>query len=78
MGHLAGALGKTVWILIPKAADWRWLLGRTDSPWYPTARLFRQAAPGAWDPVISDLRAALSAELASPPLPRFAEGVAAN
>ena len=41
MGHLTGALGKPVWIMIPKAADWRWLLDRDDTPWYPTARLFR-------------------------------------
>ena len=45
IGHLAGALGKPVWILLPKAADWRWLLERSDSPWYPTARLFRQKTP---------------------------------
>lgn len=48
----AGALGKPVWILLPFNADWRWLRDRPDSPWYPTARLFRQAAPGAWDGVI--------------------------
>jgi hypothetical protein len=64
MGHLAGALAKPVWILIPKAADWRWLLDRTDSPWYPTARLFRQQRPGAWDVVISQVAEALGAELA--------------
>jgi hypothetical protein len=60
MGHLAGALARPVWILIPKAADWRWLLDRSDSPWYPTARLFRQGKPGAWDPVISEIRSALA------------------
>jgi Flp pilus assembly protein TadD len=64
MGHLAGALGKPVWILIPKAADWRWLLQRTDSPWYPTARLFRQDKPGAWDEPILRLRDALAEDLA--------------
>ncbi|MFO1026243.1 MAG: glycosyltransferase family 9 protein [Acetobacteraceae bacterium] len=64
MGHLAGALGRRVWILIPKAADWRWLLDRDDSPWYPTARLFRQRKPGAWDEPLGHLRAALSQELA--------------
>ncbi len=63
MGHLAGALGKPVWIMIPKAADWRWMLDRDDSPWYPTARLFRQQAPGAWDDVIAALRAALAIEM---------------
>ena len=60
MGHLSGALGKPVWILLPKASDWRWLLDRTDSPWYPTARLFRQRTPGAWDPVINEAAAALA------------------
>jgi hypothetical protein len=47
VGHLAGAMAKPVWILLPKASDWRWLLERSDSPWYPTARLFRQVTPGA-------------------------------
>ena len=64
MGHLAGALGKPVWILIPKAADWRWMLGREDSPWYPSARLFRQPRPGAWEEPIGRLRAALGRSLA--------------
>jgi Tfp pilus assembly protein PilF len=63
MGHLAGALGKPVWILLPKGSDWRWLLDRSDSPWYPTARLFRQRSPGAWDPVIGDAATALAARL---------------
>jgi ADP-heptose:LPS heptosyltransferase/Tfp pilus assembly protein PilF len=65
MGHLAGALGKPAWILIPKAADWRWLLDREDSPWYPTVRLFRQHKPGDWDAPLSRLRSALAAELAN-------------
>lgn len=59
IGHLAGAMGKPVWILIPKAADWRWLLDREDSPWYPTVRLFRQQRPGAWDLPLTQLRDAL-------------------
>lgn len=50
--HLAGALAKPVWILLPSAPDWRWLLERSDSPWYPTARLFRQVRSGDWEPVI--------------------------
>jgi len=63
MGHLAGALAKKVWIMIPKAADWRWQLERSDTPWYPTARLFRQDKPGEWDKVLDEICAALAAEL---------------
>jgi Tfp pilus assembly protein PilF len=66
MGHLAGAIGKPVWILIPKAADWRWLLDREDSPWYPTARLFRQQRPGDWDVPLAKLREALEVALRAP------------
>jgi ADP-heptose:LPS heptosyltransferase len=73
MGHLAGALGKPVWILIPKAADWRWMLDREDSPWYPSVRLFRQQKPGDWDGPLARLRSALSRELVAPH-----EGVAGN
>jgi tetratricopeptide (TPR) repeat protein len=51
MAHLAGAMGRPVWVLLPYAADWRWLLDRDDSPWYPTMRLFRQEQPGEWGPV---------------------------
>jgi hypothetical protein len=50
--HLAGALGKRVWVLLPFSPDWRWLLDREDSPWYPTARLFRQTSFGNWDTVV--------------------------
>jgi tetratricopeptide (TPR) repeat protein len=57
--HLAGALGVPVWVAIPLAPDWRWLLGREDSPWYPTMRLFRQSAPGDWSDVIARMAAAL-------------------
>ncbi len=60
LAHLAGALGKPVWILLPHIPDWRWLLGRDDSPWHPTARLFRQPEPGDWTAVIDRVKAALS------------------
>lgn len=59
VAHLAGALGKPAWILLHYNADWRWLLDRDDSPWYPTARLFRQHIPGDWDSVVSDVMRAL-------------------
>jgi len=53
VAHLAGALGKPVWLLLSSIADWRWLREREDSPWYPTMRLFRQKTPGAWADVIA-------------------------
>jgi hypothetical protein len=59
VAHLAGALGAPVWILNRFDACWRWLRDRADSPWYPSARLFRQPALGAWDPVIEQVAAAL-------------------
>ncbi len=61
MAHLAGALGVPVWIALPLVPDWRWLLGRDDSPWYPTARLFRQTGLDDWDPVFARMAAALRA-----------------
>ena len=65
MGHLAGALGRPAWIMLAKAPDWRWLLDRSDSPWYPTVRLFRQDAPGNWTALIAEAAAALGQRLRS-------------
>ena len=53
-------MGRPTWILIPFWADWRWMLDRTDSPWYPTARLFRQPVPGDWESVIVQLQGELT------------------
>ena len=64
VAHLAGALGKPLWLLLPQVPDWRWLMRRDDSPWYPTARLFRQDATRAWGPVVARLRAALGEMMA--------------
>jgi tetratricopeptide (TPR) repeat protein len=59
VAHLAGAMGKPVWILLPYSGDWRWLLGRSDSPWYPTARLFRQQALGDWSGPVEQVKVEL-------------------
>jgi tetratricopeptide (TPR) repeat protein len=63
MAHLAGALGKPVWTLLSFLPDWRWMLGRDASPWYPSMRLFRQDTPGDWKGVIEDVQIALSKNL---------------
>jgi tetratricopeptide (TPR) repeat protein len=57
--HLAGAMGKPVWVMLPAVPDWRWMLDRSDSPWYPTMRLFRQSRAGDWSGPVEQLAAAL-------------------
>ena len=54
--HLAGAMGKAVWTLLPFAPDWRWMLDREDSPWYPTMRLFRQKRIGDWEGTLREVK----------------------
>jgi hypothetical protein len=63
VAHLAGALAKPVWVLLPFVPDWRWLLDRDDSPWYPTVRLFRQYAAGDWSGVIDHIGVELAKQL---------------
>ena len=60
MAHLAGALALPVWTLLPATADWRWMLSRSDSPWYPTMRLFRQMEAGDWRPVVQKIQVELA------------------
>ncbi len=65
LAHLAGALGRPTWLALPHVADWRWLEGRADSPWYPSMRLFRQSERGDWDGVFGQMRSQLLAALSS-------------
>ncbi|WP_321949075.1 tetratricopeptide repeat-containing glycosyltransferase family protein [Paraburkholderia sp. J10-1] len=65
VAHLAGALGKPVWIALPFTPDWRWQLNRDDSPWYADARLFRQTRRGEWGDVVAALRTAIDARIAA-------------
>lgn len=60
LAHLAGALRRPVWVAVAFSPDWRWMLGREDSPWYPSLRLFRQRRPGDWVDVVERLAEALA------------------
>ena len=70
ISHLAGALGVPVWNLLPNPPDWRWLLNRSDTPWYPNMRLFRQPKPGDWQSVVATVIEELSAFVSGKPLPK--------
>jgi len=65
LGHLAGALGAPTWIALTLSPDWRWLLEREDTPWYPSVRLFRKKFVGDWSDVFERMAAALTALVAS-------------
>ncbi len=66
VAHLAGSMGKPVWLLLPFSPDWRWLLNRDDSPWYPSMRLFRQKARGDWTAVFDQISRSLADVLIRP------------
>jgi tetratricopeptide (TPR) repeat protein len=78
IAHLAGAMGKPVWILLPHLSDWRWMQQTETTPWYPTARLFRQCAPGDWDGVLERVIGQLSALRAAERRPHISEGKLAS
>jgi len=66
IAHLAGALGKPLWLLLPWQSDWRWMQNTLHSPWYPTARLFRQASPGAWRDLVEKVAEELKTVASNP------------
>jgi hypothetical protein len=70
IAHLVGAMGKPVWVMIPHRPDFRWLLDREDTPWYPTMRLFRQQTPGNWNEVVERIGKALDSAVHAPLVPR--------
>jgi ADP-heptose:LPS heptosyltransferase len=59
VAHLAGASGRPVWVMVPACTDFRWMIDRSDSPWYPSARLFRQRELGEWDAPLAEVRTSL-------------------
>jgi hypothetical protein len=75
VAHLAGAMGKPVWVLLPHLPDWRWFLDRDDSPWYPSARLFRQDKAGDWGGVVArvakEMRAVIDGDGGAAPRGEF-------
>jgi ADP-heptose:LPS heptosyltransferase len=64
VAHLSGALARPTWVLLPYLPDWRWLMDRSDSPWYPSARLYRQSAPRDWSAPLASVRAGVLALMA--------------
>jgi tetratricopeptide (TPR) repeat protein len=64
VAHLAGALGRPVWLMVPFPADWRWMLNRDDSPWYPTLKIFRQSIAGDWDSLVEHMKLELEKKIA--------------
>ena len=82
MSHLAGALGVPTWVALTNVPDWRWLLDREDSPWYPTMRLFRQQTLGDWEGVFermaAELKDRLQITLAGPAIPALLTGTRAE
>jgi ADP-heptose:LPS heptosyltransferase len=65
VAHLAGAMGKPTWLMLPYASEWRWLRNREDSPWYPTVRIFRQERPGYWGSLVERMVGELSTMIVS-------------